>query len=888
MNQFFVILLAASSMLVGCSHQVVPNRAPKGLPSWSLKTASNVSRPLPSIEMQMEEARTNSIRMAGASSGLPSWGKALGQPAVYSPAPAAAPAPAAGPAPIIIHTGSAAAPDPGPLVSAPAPLSRIESLYNRVPTLSKQRGLQQFGYNAIRPSGTDELDAQVPGSYRVGPGDQLKLRSIGGLVLDQSYTVDRDGRIFLPKVGAIPVAGKALSDLQDYLSMELSDSYREFTLTVSLDKLRLIRLYVTGLVNQPGPLTVPANASMLDILGAAGGVTKDGSLRRLRWQHDEGTELIDLYGLLLSGEGDALPQVQDNARLHVPAIGATAAIIGPGGDGIFELAQKDSLDDLVRYAGATNAFTGSDGYRLERAGDDGLRSLKSLSPDALASTACVDADVLALPESLSLTANPVSLEGAVLQAGTYAHEPGMRVLDLIRLGEGFQLDASLERALLHRRFGPTTRYDLAPGDAASSTSEQIIWIDLEKVLDEDESANLELLPHDSLRIQTVGDVEDGLLVKIAGAVRKPGDYRLTSGLSLGDLISLAGGPTARAYRGNSTLVRQSLSEDELRVDVSNYSFSLSEVLKGSAAASLPLQNHDEIIIRAIQPSQVTATIDGRVQFPGTYTLSQGARITDLIAEAGGLLADADLRAASFTRDRIRQQQQQRIADLHTRTEERFTRTRDLNTRDGSAGESLAGQLGLVGLDQATSNMNRLQASGRIVLDFMDPAFPMSLQNLRLEKGDRLTVPRSLDTVAVLGRVFSPNAFLWQPTMSVKEYVDLAGGTLDDADHKQAYVILASGQVVSAAQDRGVRGLERYKPSAGDTILIPAKPLERSTLSKLGSGINVVRDLAELGLIGTAIPASGGTATSIPLDIGARRSTPADVAPNIPVEQLLQR
>jgi len=49
----------------------------------------------------------------------------------------------------------------------------------------------------------------------------------------------------------------------------------------------------------------------------------------------------------------------------------------------------------------------------------------------------------------------------------------------------------------------------------------------------------------------------------------------------------------------------------------------------------------------------------------------------------------------------------------------------------------------------------------------------------------------------------------------------------------------------------------------------------------------LREAAELGLVGSAIPASGGTATSIPLDIGSRSQAPQIPYPTLPAQDLLR-
>jgi len=677
-----LLLLLLTSACSTTTPSLSTDASQSSLPTWA-EARSIGARALPlKLPAAGPDALPDGLKLTAGSATSPTWGKPIGPAAAPNLGsakqrnrPAAAPAPRLGPAratPAVIinnHGGSGgkeSAPEPG---AAAAPLSRIESLYNRVPDASRGKRLLQYGYDSIRP-GTDGGGAAAVGAdYQVGPGDELQLRSTGGLELDDVQTIDREGRIFIERVGPILVSGTAVAELSRVIQTALEREYQDVQLSVSLSKVRQLSLTITGFVKRPGQVSVPANASLLDMLGAAGGVEKRGSLRAIRWSRGKASVLrgtaktLDLYDLFLDGQALDLPQIQAGDVLHVPAIGSTAAITAPGGAGIYELASGETLAALVAYAGADNAFTDAESIQLERAGRGSRRVLHDLTAANLGGTAVTDTDVLFLPEVPDITANPVTLEGAVVRPGTSAWAKGMRVKDLLERGGGLLLDASLERALLRRNL-------------AGAAREQLVWIELDAVLRGKSKANLELSPHDTLRIFTRDEDAEQGSVSIVGAVRQAGSFSLSAGLTLGDLLKLAGGPNEKAFRGESILVRKALSADGRRFDAETYPFDLSEALAGGQVAQTPLQDEDHIVVREMQSGEVAVSVSGQVQFPGTYTLERGAQITDLIAQAGGVLDDADLRAAVFSRQRVRNQQQQRLNDMFTRTTERHTRIRN--------------------------------------------------------------------------------------------------------------------------------------------------------------------------------------------------------------------
>ena len=139
-------------------------------------------------------------------------------------------------------------------------------------------------------------------------------------------------------------------------------------------------------------------------------------------------------------------------------------------------------------------------------------------------------------------------------------------------------------------------------------------------------------------------------VTIEGAVNQPGDYALTTGMHVLDLLQRAGGPLYNSYLGRADLV--SLNADNT---TTIHPISLSGALDGTGADNPLLKRFDRI--RVYSQQQVAylgrrqVTVRGAVQRPGLYTQSDNMHISDLLLRSGGPLPDAYLNRAVLLHQR---------------------------------------------------------------------------------------------------------------------------------------------------------------------------------------------------------------------------------------------
>ena len=149
-------------------------------------------------------------------------------------------------------------------------------------------GLTRFGGDLVNElaAGAADYSPIVPPEYVVQGGDELQLTLWGSLDADLRLTVDRAGRVTIPRVGPVMVAGVRLGDLHDLMTRRVAQTFKNFELSVSLGRLRGVRVYVTGFVQRPGAYSVAGLSTVMNTVMRAGGPAAAGSFRQIELRRD--------------------------------------------------------------------------------------------------------------------------------------------------------------------------------------------------------------------------------------------------------------------------------------------------------------------------------------------------------------------------------------------------------------------------------------------------------------------------------------------------------------------------------------------------------------------------------------------------------------------------
>lgn len=159
-----------------------------------------------------------------------------------------------------------------------------------------------------------------------------------------------------------------------------------------------------------------------------------------------------------------------------------------------------------------------------------------------------------------------------------------------------------------------------------------------------------------------------------------------------------------------------------------------------------LQNGDQLVLRSLRAEQVAVSIEGEVRFPGKYVFPAGAKITDMVAAAGGVTHVADLRASAFFRKSAQQSERERLAHLAEQVRRAYEGAFEHLVKDGNTAEGIAGKLALMQTQDLLERMERTEARGRVVIPLVRADFPTGPHNLTLEDGDHLVIPRHKETI----------------------------------------------------------------------------------------------------------------------------------------------
>jgi len=455
------------------------------------------------------------------------------------------------------------------LESAKQEVSNVERLISGELPGEVPENLTQFGYDVFRaPASTFAPVTNVPvgPDYVVGPGDSFTITLWGRINAQYTVIVDRDGGIVLPEIGVLNVSGMTLAKVRDYLEDQLSRKQTDFRMAVTMGRLRSIRVYVVGEAEMPGSYTVSSLSTVINALFAAGGPSKNGSLRNIRLSRSNQQAIhVDLYDFLLGGDKSGDVRLQDGDTIFIPLIGP---VVGVSGNvkrpAIYEMAREMTLREVLGMAGGVNYAGWLRQIQVERVENHQKRIvvdfnvapstlLETGEPESVASqpateTIIQDGDLIRVfgVSRLEYGKRSASVGGEVYRPGEYRFVPGMRLSELLDAAGGPRKNAYLKNAELTRKHISQTGMQTEKLD-----------LDLEKVLAKDPVEDIELQDYDHLIVRSIPELEFDRNAIISGEVRFPGVYPISRGETLSSLIERAGGYTPGAYLPGAVFTRES-------------------------------------------------------------------------------------------------------------------------------------------------------------------------------------------------------------------------------------------------------------------------------------------------------------------------------------------
>jgi polysaccharide export outer membrane protein len=486
---------------------------------------------------------------------------------------------------------------------------------------STGRLLPIFGQDLFRtvPSTFAPLDnVPVPADYVLGPGDELLIRIWGQVSLNQRTTVDRDGSIYLPKIGEFSVVGLKYSQLQPALNSELSRVFKNFELSVSLGRLRSIQIYVVGEVRLPGTYTIGSLSTLINALFASGGPSKNGSMRQIELKRGGKTvATLDLYDMLLRGDFAQDTPLLPGDVIFVPPAGPRVAMLGSIiNPAIYELKGDASLKDVIGFAGDLSSTAGGVSAILERIDSRKVRSVAELplQGDVNLAKQLKDGDIIRFPQISPRFDNAVTLRGNVAGPGRYPWKEGMRIKDLIPSPDFLTTREfwDTQNGLVGNTQGPSGHdvkrmgaeinweYAVLQRRNKQDLSTQLMPFNLANAIAGKQEDNLALEPDDIITIFSQADIavpiaERAAFVSLQGEFRSPGVYQVKPKQTLRQLVQQVGGFTNDAYLNGAVFTRESARvEQQKRLD--DYIRTLEQSMERSTGTQAATQGSREEMV----------------------------------------------------------------------------------------------------------------------------------------------------------------------------------------------------------------------------------------------------------------------------------------------------
>lgn len=464
----------------------------------------------------------------------------------------------------------------------PSPPSSLEVMYSG--SAAGGAVLRQFGYEFFEGDIGGDAVGIIPSDHVVVPGDELRVVMTGTFKDEIFKTVEPDGTIVVPDGGAVVVAGRRLSELAEVIKRQIEEraNRRDFYVDVSPGRLRGFRVHVVGEVEQPGIVEVRGRASVITALAAAKGPRKTGSLRAVELRREgRRVAVVDLYEFLLTGETAGIQTLRADDVIYVPTIGATVAVTGAvRRQGIYEIHRETTVDEAIRLASGLTAFTFMPSAQIERTiGGRGRARIDVGLDDAGRQTRMSDGEVLIVGTIDQERQPQVEIAGQVSRPGRYPFRDGMTIGDLLRAADGLTVDAFLPQAFLSRQIGESGEVTIVPERQALGTSRRVLVVDLERALLGDPQHDVELRPLDHLAVRARGDAAAMPTVEILGAVRNPGTYELTAGLTVAQLVAIAGNVVPEAWFDEAELIRRVYDPASRGITVRRYRLDLGKALR---------------------------------------------------------------------------------------------------------------------------------------------------------------------------------------------------------------------------------------------------------------------------------------------------------------------
>ena len=496
-------------------------------------------------------------------------------------------------------------------------------LYGYIADTSNYFGYKLFNKRNVIPF---LQNLPTPDYYILGPGDEIEISLWGRARLNTSFVINRDGNIYIDRVGIIHLNGKTLEEARITLKNKFAMHYSTLRgpnpstfIHVALGELKSINVHFVGNVKLPGMHVINPFSTIITGLIQSGGIDTTGSLRKIQVRrNNEIIKEMDLYDYLRSGDLSDDIFLRNNDVIVVPNRESTITVKGDIYNFIkFEALPGESIENILEFAGGirVNLANHVSIKRIipasKRKIDNKVVEQKTITVDQLNTFKVLDGDVITFystPDAIK----QVIVMGQVKRPGKYDYSKNMSLRDLLLLAGGIEDQEYLKSMYLNKieiiRINSQDNFD------------EIIAVDLKQLLQNNNLDSVKLLNGDQIVVHKNIFFKEDNYVKIGGEVNIPGIYSLqTMGESLNSFLNRAGGLTDEAQKDGIIVIR-----DSTRVIWDRF--------------STPMLGGDSIFVKK---RTGVVNVTGEVYNSGFIRFEKGRSLTSYINSVGGIKPSGD-------------------------------------------------------------------------------------------------------------------------------------------------------------------------------------------------------------------------------------------------------
>lgn len=308
------------------------------------------------------------------------------------------------------------------------------------------------------------------------------------------------------------------------------------------------------------------------------------------------------------------------------------------------------------------------------------------------------------------------------------------------------------------------------------------------------------------------------LVAVRGDVVASGIYEIEDNTKVSEVIKIARGLIPR------NIVRK---VQVIRLDASSGLFKKIKEIKISPSGNFEnnedfiLENEDTIMVATLlenipYPEEIVrvVVINGWVNNPGEYLIKEGETLSSLIKRAGGLKEGAYPEGMIFIRPAAAQSERRVIEEKIKIMQETITREQtELSEAVIPIEEKAILQKKIDEKKKFLDILKNKNPTGRVIVDFQK--ILNGEDDIILEKGAEIYIPREPDWVLVVGEVNNNISVKFVPDKDIKYYLNQVSGITKKGDEEGIYVTKANGRIEYKST-----GYSKISP--GDTIVVPEK------------------------------------------------------------------